>query len=115
MQLLYPRKNGTGSAVHGKLVPDYLVDKFLKQGFSRTPDITNEKAAEVFFNQKLDLAQGQLKGEVDKLASDKAEFEKLKAEFFAKQNETTTVSSTETNSETKIDGRSKEGKAAKQV
>jgi len=35
MTLLYPRKNGTGDPVKGKLVPDQLVSKFLKNGFQK--------------------------------------------------------------------------------
>jgi hypothetical protein len=85
MTLLYPRKNGTGDPVKGKLVPDQLVSKFLKNGFSETPDITNEKAAEHFFQKKLGDAQTELRSEAQKLADEKQAFEKLKAEFYASQ------------------------------
>lgn len=92
----------------GKYVPDHLVSKFLKNGFMETPDITNEKAAEHFFQKKLGDAQTQLRSEAQKLADEKEAFEKLKAEFFANQNNSTQTEVT------KIDGRSKEAKA-KQV
>ncbi len=108
MTLLYPRKSGTGDPVKGKYVPDHLVSKFLKNGFMETPDITNEKAAEHFFQKKLGDAQSELRSEAQKLADEKEAFEKLKAEFFASQNNS---KQTEV---TKIDGRSKEAKA-KQV
>lgn len=110
MTLLYPRRNGTGDPVKGKKVPDHLVAKFLKNGFSHTPDITNEKAAEHFVQTKLLAAQDEIKSEVQKLANEKAEFERAKAEFFAQQN--TVVPATQ--EVVKIDGRSKEAKA-KQV
>jgi len=96
--LLYPRKNGTGDPVNGKLVPDYLVQKFLKQGFKETPDITNEKASEHFFNKKLAEAQNELKSEAQKIADERAEFEREKAQFLAQKNGG------------KIDGRTKEAK-----
>jgi hypothetical protein len=89
MTLLYPRKSGTGDPVKGKYVPDHLVSKFLKNGFMETPDITNEKAAEHFFQKKLGDAQTQLRSEAQKLADEKEAFEKLKAEFFANQNNST--------------------------
>jgi hypothetical protein len=108
MTLLYPRKSGTGDPVKGKYVPDHLVSKFLKNGFMETPDITNEKAAEHFFQKKLGDAQSELRSEAQKLADEKEAFEKLKAEFFANQNNSTQTEVT------KIDGRSKEAKA-KQV
>ena len=129
MTLLYPRKSGTGDPVEGKYVPDHLVSKFLKNGFMETPDITNEKAAEHFFQKKLGDAQTQLRSEAQKLADEKEAFEKLKAEFFANQNVTKTKQESEAtefyqakiNEATenlenakKIDGRSKEAKA-KQV
>ena len=129
MTLLYPRKSGTGDPVKGKYVPDHLVTKFLKNGFMETPDITNEKAAEHFFQKKLGDAQSELRSEAQKLADEKEAFEKLKAEFFASQNVTKTKQETEAtefykakiNEATenlenakKIDGRSKEAKA-KQV
>lgn len=129
MTLLYPRKSGTGDPVKGKYVPDHLVSKFLKNGFMETPDITNEKAAEHFFQKKLGDAQTQLRSEAQKLADEKEAFEKLKAEFFANQNVTKTKQESEAtefyqakiNEATenlenakKIDGRSKEAKA-KQV
>ena len=110
MTLLYPRKSGTGDPVKGKYVPDHLVSKFLKNGFMETPDITNEKAAEHFFQKKLGDAQTQLRSEAQKLADEKAEFERVKAEFFAQQN-TVIPAAQEV---IKIDGRSKEAKA-KQV
>ena len=108
MTLLYPRKSGTGDPVKGKYVPDHLVAKFLKNGFMETPDITNEKAAEHFFQKKLGDAQSELRSEAQKLADEREAFEKLKAEFFASQNNSTQTEVT------KIDGRSKEAKA-KQV
>ena len=129
MTLLYPRKSGTGDPVKGKYVPDHLVSKFLKNGFMETPDITNEKAAEHFFQKKLGDAQSELRSEAQKLADEKEAFEKLKAEFFANQNVTKTKQESEAtefyqakiNEATenlenakKIDGRSKEAKA-KQV
>ena len=110
MTLLYPRKSGTGDPVKGKYVPDHLVPKFLKNGFMETPDITNEKAAEHFFQKKLGDAQTQLRSEAQKLADEKEAFEKLKAEFFANQNAVIPAGQ----EVTKIDGRSKEAKA-KQV
>lgn len=110
MTILYPRRNGTGDPVLGKKVPDHLVAKFLKNGFSHTPDITNEKAAEHFVQTKLLAAQDEIKGEVQKLADEKAEFERAKAEFFAQQN-TVIPAAQEV---VKVDGRSKEAKA-KQV
>ena len=129
MTLLYPRKSGTGDPVKGKYVPDHLVSKFLKNGFMETPDITNEKAAEHFFQKKLGDAQTQLRSEAQKLADEKEAFEKLKAEFYAIKNGTKTKQEIEAteffqskiNEATenlenakKIDGRSKEAKA-KQV
>ena len=94
-----------------------------------TPDITNEKAAEHFFQKKLGDAQSELRSEAQKLADEKEAFEKLKAEFFASQNVTKTKQETEATefyqakiteatenleNAKKIDGRSKEAKA-KQV
>jgi hypothetical protein len=123
MTLLYPRRNGTGDPVKGKYVPDHLVAKFLKNGFSHTPDITNEKAAEHFVQTKLLAAQDEIKSEVQKLANEKAEFEAIKAAFFAGKNggvteiknETTETTLTEPLIEKKLDGRSKEAKEKKQV
>ncbi len=129
MTLLYPRKSGTGDPVKGKYVPDHLVSKFLKNGFMETPDITNEKAAEHFFQKKLGDAQTQLRSEAQKLADEKAELAREKAEFYAIKNGTKTKQEIEAteflqskiNEATenlenakKIDGRSKEAKA-KQV
>ena len=129
MTLLYPRKSGTGDPVKGKYVPDHLVSKFLKNGFMETPDITNEKAAEHFFQKKLGDAQSELRSEAQKLADEKAELKKKKAEFYAIKNGTKTKQEIEAteffqskiNEATenlenakKIDGRSKEAKA-KQV
>lgn len=124
MTVLYPRRNGTGDPVLGKKVPDHLVAKFLKNGFSHTPDITNEKAAEHFVQTKLLAAQDEIKSEVQKLADKKAEFEAIKAAFFASQNggvvtetknEFTETILTEPIIEKKVDGRSKEAKEKKQV
>lgn len=129
MTLLYPRKSGTGDPVKGKYVPDHLVPKFLKNGFMETPDITNEKAAEHFFQKKLGDAQSELRSEAKKLADEKAELAREKAEFYAIKNGTKTKQEIEAteffqskiNEATenlenakKIDGRSKEAKA-KQV
>jgi hypothetical protein len=85
--ILYPRRNGTGDAVLGKKVPDYLVPLYKKNGFSETPDLTNTKAAEYFVEKKLNEAKSEIQTDLEKLKREREEFEAMKAVFLSGRTE----------------------------
>lgn len=76
---LYPKKNGTGgpNKADGQLVPQNLVQKFLKNGWSTVPDVSDAKVASSLIEQ----AQREMNAEKAKIEADRAEVLALRSEI----------------------------------
>ena len=81
MVLLYPKRGGTGgiNRAEPQYWPQSLVPKMLKNGWSNVPDVEDPKVA----SSLIEKAQAETQAELAKIAAEREELIKMKAEIDA--------------------------------